>query len=170
MSRESGNRIRVRGHLDVELNDFGRQQAAAVADRISKEKATSAVYSSDLKRAVETAKIIASNCGVPEVIKDPDLREDILENCRGGGEVSTNFINVARLHCRGLASIAAKASLSTNDIPAAILLQQGRDPGLIGERAIVVTHGGVLKALHKRAAPTAVVLRKILNASLNVFH
>ncbi|KAK2992311.1 hypothetical protein RJ640_020304 [Escallonia rubra] len=54
-----------------------------VADRNSKEKATSAVYSSDLKRAVETAKIIARSCGVPEAIKDPDLRERHLGELQG---------------------------------------------------------------------------------------
>ncbi|KAJ0024769.1 hypothetical protein Pint_08849 [Pistacia integerrima] len=58
---------RIQGHLDVELNHVGRQQAAAVANRISKEMKISAVYSSDLKRAMETAHIIANTCGIPEV-------------------------------------------------------------------------------------------------------
>ncbi|XVE96049.1 hypothetical protein REPUB_Repub02eG0187700 [Reevesia pubescens] len=51
------------GHLDVELNEAGRQQAASVADRLSKEPKISAVYSSDLKRALVTAETIAARCG-----------------------------------------------------------------------------------------------------------
>ncbi|KAK4854889.1 hypothetical protein QYF36_002207 [Acer negundo] len=54
------------GHLDVELNDVGRQQAAAVADQLSKEKAISVMYSSDLKQAFETASIIANRPRVVE--------------------------------------------------------------------------------------------------------
>ncbi|GFP96943.1 phosphoglycerate mutase-like protein 4 [Phtheirospermum japonicum] len=50
---------RIQGHLDVDLNDVGRQQAVAVAERLSKEPKISAVYSSDLKRAFYTAEIIA---------------------------------------------------------------------------------------------------------------
>ncbi|KAJ0457661.1 putative phosphoserine phosphatase [Helianthus annuus] len=54
---------RIQGHLDVDLNDVGRQQAVAVAERLSRESKISAIYSSDLKRALETAETIASRCG-----------------------------------------------------------------------------------------------------------
>ncbi|KAF8053261.1 hypothetical protein N665_1442s0010 [Sinapis alba] len=39
----------------IQLNDAGRQQAVRVAERLSKEPKISYVYSSDLKRAFETA-------------------------------------------------------------------------------------------------------------------
>ncbi|KAF3653487.1 putative phosphoglycerate mutase GpmB [Capsicum annuum] len=58
---------RIQGHLDIELNDVGRQQAMAVAARLSKEPRISVIYSSDLKRAHETAEIIARRCGDLEV-------------------------------------------------------------------------------------------------------
>nr|GMD94657.1 phosphoglycerate mutase-like protein 4 isoform X1 [Ipomoea batatas] len=74
---------RIQGHLDVELNDIGRQQAHAVADRLSREPKISVVYSSDLKRAFETAETIASSCGVLEVVKDPELRERHLGDIQG---------------------------------------------------------------------------------------
>ena len=42
--------------------------------------------------------------------------------------------------------------------------------GLIsGERVVVVTHGGVIRALHKRASPNQRA-GKILNTSVNIFH
>ncbi|RYR28515.1 hypothetical protein Ahy_B01g052657 [Arachis hypogaea] len=74
---------RIQGHLDVELNEAGRQQAAAVADRLSREPKISFIYSSDLQRAYETAQIIASRCGGLEVIKDSDLRERHLGDLQG---------------------------------------------------------------------------------------
>ncbi|KAL0343649.1 UNVERIFIED_CONTAM: Phosphoglycerate mutase-like protein 4 [Sesamum angustifolium] len=57
---------RIQGQLDVDLSDIGRKQAFAVADRLSREPKISAVYSSDLKRALDTAEIIAKSCGVLE--------------------------------------------------------------------------------------------------------
>ncbi|CAL1380577.1 unnamed protein product [Linum trigynum] len=55
---------RIQGHVDIDLNEVGRQQQAAlVADRLSKEPEISAVYSSDLKRAFDTAQAIADRCG-----------------------------------------------------------------------------------------------------------
>ncbi len=47
-----------RGRADVELNERGRTQARAVAASL-KERSVAAVYSSPLRRAVETAKAIA---------------------------------------------------------------------------------------------------------------
>lgn len=41
------------------------------------------MYSSDLKRAFETAQIIGSKCGDLEVITDPDLRERHLDDLQG---------------------------------------------------------------------------------------
>lgn len=40
-----------------------------VADRLSKEGKISAIYSSDLKRAFETAQAIATACGGLEVLQ-----------------------------------------------------------------------------------------------------
>ena len=64
---------RAQGHADIDLSDEGRKQAAAVATELAHEE-LSAVYSSDLKRAFDTAKTIADSHGL-EVIVDPDFRE-----------------------------------------------------------------------------------------------
>jgi alpha-ribazole phosphatase len=68
------NRVgRCQGFSDVELNKNGREQIKELAKSL-KDKSISAVYSSDLVRALDTAKAIADyhKLGV-EV--DPDLRE-----------------------------------------------------------------------------------------------
>ncbi|KAL5777850.1 hypothetical protein ACOSP7_010776 [Xanthoceras sorbifolium] len=165
---------RIQGHLDVELNDVGRQQAAAVADRLSKEMAISAVYSSDLKRAFETASIIANRCGVPEVITDPDLRERHLGDLQG-----LQLKEAAEL--KPDAYLASSSSRTDQEIPGggesfeqlyhrctSSLQKIGMKHR--GEQAVVVTHGGVLRAFHKRSAPTEKLPGKILNASVNKFH
>ena len=54
------NRVeRFRGRADLPLNEVGLAQAEAAARRIAATWPASAVYSSPLKRAMETAKIIA---------------------------------------------------------------------------------------------------------------
>ncbi|KAL7245126.1 hypothetical protein ACSBR2_000456 [Camellia fascicularis] len=165
---------RVQGHLDVELNEVGRQQAAAVADRLSKETVISAVYASDLKRALETAHIIASKCGVPEVIQDPNLRERHLGDLQG-------FVFHKAAKLRPDAYLASLSARTDQEIPGGgesldqlfnrcTSSLQSIGMKHTGERVVVVTHGGVIRALHKRAAPTEQLQRKILNASVNIFH
>ncbi|KAF3326658.1 metal-independent phosphoserine phosphatase [Carex littledalei] len=73
----------LQGHLDPELNEIGRQQAAAVANCLSKEPKFNAIYSSDIKRAAETAQIIANQCDLKEVILDQGLRERHLGDLQG---------------------------------------------------------------------------------------
>ena len=64
---------RAQGHADIDLNEDGHKQAAAVATQLAHEH-LDAVFSSDLKRARDTAVAIASAHGL-EVQVDPDLRE-----------------------------------------------------------------------------------------------
>ena len=51
---------KAQGHLDVPLTETGRLQAKAVAERLN-DIEFDAVYSSDLKRAFDTAKAITAN-------------------------------------------------------------------------------------------------------------
>lgn len=63
----------AQGTADIELTEDGRKQAIEIAERLSHEKLT-AVFSSDLKRAMDTAGPIALAHGF-EVIADRRLRE-----------------------------------------------------------------------------------------------
>ncbi len=59
------NRVeRFRGRIDIALNETGLAQAEALAQRLADEPLT-AIYSSPLKRAVETARPIAERLGLP---------------------------------------------------------------------------------------------------------
>ncbi|KAF1872554.1 hypothetical protein Lal_00016856, partial [Lupinus albus] len=165
---------RIQGHLDVELNEAGRQQAASVADRLSREPKISAIYSSDLQRAFETAQTIASRCGGLEVIRDCDLRERHLGDLQGLVSREAAKTN----------PMAYKALISKNEdqeIPgggesivqlydrctSALLRIGGKHKG---ERIVIVTHGGFIRSLYKWACPDGRSAGKIHNTSINVFH
>jgi broad specificity phosphatase PhoE len=64
---------RFQGHTDVPLDDHGRAQAQALAELLRGR--IQAVISSDLARASESARIIATILELPLLALDPDLRE-----------------------------------------------------------------------------------------------
>jgi broad specificity phosphatase PhoE len=64
---------RAQGQADIELNAVGREQVGRLADELS-DVEVAAVYSSDLKRAVDTAAPIAAALGLG-VELDPAFRE-----------------------------------------------------------------------------------------------
>jgi alpha-ribazole phosphatase len=65
--------LRYWGHTDVELSALGIKQAERLRDLLLTEKIDT-IYSSDLKRALTTAEIIASERNT-EVITCPEIRE-----------------------------------------------------------------------------------------------
>lgn len=64
---------RWQGQADPALSERGRSEARAAAPRLI--GAVSRIVASDLRRAVETADIIAKALGVSSVERDPALRE-----------------------------------------------------------------------------------------------
>jgi 2,3-bisphosphoglycerate-dependent phosphoglycerate mutase len=144
---------RIQGQLDIGLNDTGRWQAKRVSEALATEE-ISAVYSSDLGRAHETAQSIAEAAGI-SVVPEEGLRErsfgmfegktfdeihqtwpDHAHNWRKripewqppeGGE------SLLQLRERVTRTIQALAARHT------------------GEQIVVVAHGGVLDTLYRVA-------------------
>jgi broad specificity phosphatase PhoE len=68
------NRVeRFRGRIDLELNQMGQRQALAVARRLSAWQ-IEAIYSSPMKRALQTAQPVAEACGL-----DVAILEEIID-------------------------------------------------------------------------------------------
>jgi phosphoserine phosphatase len=62
---------RFRGRRDVDLSDLGRRQARATAERVAGEWRPSSLYTSPLKRCLQTAEEIGAACRlVPTVLAD----------------------------------------------------------------------------------------------------
>jgi probable phosphoglycerate mutase len=144
---------RIQGQLDIGLNETGRWQARRVGEALAGEAIT-AVYSSDLGRAHQTAQTIAEVTGTP-VVAEEGLRErsfgmfegktfteihetwpDHAQNWRKripewappeGGE---SLLQLRERVTRTMQSLAARHR---------------------GEQIVVVAHGGVLDTLYRVA-------------------
>jgi 2,3-bisphosphoglycerate-dependent phosphoglycerate mutase len=131
---------RWQGWADPPLNDTGRAQAQALAEQL-RDTPFDAVYSSDLRRAHETAEIVAAPHGIP-VVTEQGLREinvgsfsglthtEVME--RFGGE-RTDGETREQHAARVLAAVERIARVH------------------LGERILLVTHGGTIRALHTHA-------------------
>jgi len=56
---------RVQGHLDIALNDAGREQSLRLARALAEREPIDHIYSSDLSRALDTARMVAELTGAP---------------------------------------------------------------------------------------------------------
>jgi broad specificity phosphatase PhoE len=142
---------RWQGHTDVPLNGTGRAQARALARAVGKVKATLAgIVSSDLARASETARIAGAELGVAVAYADRDLRE------RSFGI----FEGLTRDECQRLHADAWRAWVEEREVPGNAETAQVLTARVVAavERAatrvarddaaaLVVTHGGALRAL-----------------------
>ncbi len=64
---------RAQGHIDTPLNENGQQMSLALCNRLADEQIT-AIYTSDLRRAIETAEPLAAAKGL-SIQTDMRLRE-----------------------------------------------------------------------------------------------
>jgi len=133
---------RWQGWADPPLNDTGRAQARELAERL-RDTPFDAVYSSDLRRAHETAEIVAEPHGVP-VIADPRLREVDVGSWSGllHAEIEERYPDGVRPDGETREEHAARVVAAVEEI--------ARDN--LGRRILIVTHGGSIRALHGDAA------------------
>jgi len=66
---------RFQGTSDIDLNEAGRKQAEAIAERIAKGENWDVIISSHLSRAKETAQIIAAKLEDPILLEDKRIME-----------------------------------------------------------------------------------------------
>ena len=79
----------IQGHSDIELNETGRNQAASAGEKLSDHNIDYA-FSSPLKRAVETARLMLDNSNNSQnVSKEITTDERLIEKFFGDFEGST---------------------------------------------------------------------------------
>lgn len=164
---------RLQGHLNSPLNPEGLRQADALASRLAS-VSFQALYSSDLGRALETARRIAARTG-HGVSQDTRLRErglGILEGLTREEALQRHPETFARFSAGGPDYIVPGGeSVEQRLLHAVECLEElgARHPG---ERVVVVTHGGVLGSLFRRCLgipPGTPRAFSVLNASWNQF-
>ena len=133
--------LRIQGSSDTELNEAGRVQARALADELADVPLT-AVYSSDLRRARETAEIVAAGRTL-DVRFDPDLRERSFGSWEGltRAEVAERSPDIEHHDGETDEQVRARVLAAVHRIVRA-------HPG---EDVLVVSHGGALNALWHHA-------------------
>ncbi len=136
---------RWQGWADPPLNETGHAQAKALANQL---RATDfdAVYSSDLQRAFQTAEIVAEPHGA-RVVADAGLREIDVGSWSGltHAELQARFPNGDRPDGETRDEHAARVLAAVERIARA-------HPG---ERILLVTHGGTMRALRGHVSDEA---------------
>jgi broad specificity phosphatase PhoE len=145
------NRIgRWQGHADPPLNEAGRSQAAELAERLAGD-GIAAVYSSDLQRASETARVVAARLGL-DVVEDPGLREIDVGSWSGltRAEVEQRF---PEGYARWLGGEIGHDGETREQLTARVVDAVERIAATHPDGTVlVVTHGGSIRALRRHAA------------------
>ena len=141
---------RWQGHSDRPLTQKGRGQAEALGARLAHID-LDAIYSSDLRRARDTAAVVADSQGL-DVRIEPDLREVDVGSWAGltRAEAEERFPEGFARWTKGYPGWEDGESYEamTDRVIAAVkrIAAEHRD-----ERVLVVSHGGPIRAMHAEA-------------------
>ena len=161
------------GHLDSPLTGRGLAQAKALGQRLAREK-FSVLYSSDLGRAIETAKEIVSVTG-HQIVTDARLRERHLGIFQGlnADEINERYPEERRLmRTSGPGYVIPGGESMIQQVERNVAFFDSLAVRHAGETIVVVTHGGVVSGFfrHTLAIPLDAPRRfEFVNAGLNVF-
>lgn len=157
---------RIQGHLNIDLNDTGRWQAERVGLALAEEP-IQAIYSSDLRRAFETAQAIAmaparQRAQTPSpthVTPHLQLRERHFGHLQGKtwAEIESDYPEECQLwrsrdpHWspvggESLTALRERIQSCVNELASKHL----------GEQIVLVAHGGVMDALYRLATNQAI--------------
>jgi broad specificity phosphatase PhoE len=136
---------RFQGHADPPLNETGRVQAGALAVELAGER-LDAVYSSPLRRAFETAEVVAARHGL-EPLPVEALREVDVGSWQGLTrlEIEARFPEQFQrwlAYEQGWEDGETYDEMGTRVVPALLELAARHR----GERILALTHGGPIRA------------------------
>jgi broad specificity phosphatase PhoE len=152
---------RWQGHTDKPLNDNGREQARALAESL-RTIGLAGVVTSDLQRARETAEIVAGALGLAIDYVDPDLRERTIGVFEG-----LTRAECERLHPEAWAAwterhVPPPGAEGHQSLAERVTAAIGRAAERIAKDdapALLVTHGGAMRAALAHAGHTAPPIR-----------
>jgi broad specificity phosphatase PhoE len=154
---------RIQGHSDVALNEAGLRQARQVAARF-RGKTIHAVYSSDLSRALQTARQIAESAGA-SVSALNTLRERCYGQWEGltYEEIRERFEHQDEMTC----GIETFEGMQQRAVTTLTELAAGHP----GEEIVVVSHGGFINCFlhYVTNGEQGTGVTRIDNTAVNVF-
>jgi len=141
---------RWQGHLDIPLNAAGQEQARLVGEYL-KSQAIDAIYSSDLRRAYDTARSIAHAKGLT-IHKEPRLREINVGVFQG-----LNRAQILEMYAEEFSRWDSDDAYVVEKGESRLILQQRayaawQDIVENGHResVVLVTHGGTMRMLLRK--------------------
>lgn len=149
---------RFQGHIDVPLNKTGQKQALELVPSL-RAQSVEAILSSDLSRAWETARIVASELRIP-MYGDPGLREADLGKAAGllREEIEERFGPAVVHRWKSAlptdADVAYEGGESGRQVTTRVFaVLEGFLINQSYERVGVATHGGVIRRVMQKVLP-----------------
>lgn len=153
----------VQGSSNIPLNKTGREQAAALSERLAAEEGWDLIIASDLERAKETAEIIGARLGIPISHFDARLRE-----MNGGAIEGTTEDERVKKWGAGWRSL--DLGMETREAVAgrgaAALQDIVRD--YPGKRVLAVSHGGLIGLTLQSLLPDQFTKTLLNNTSITI--
>ena len=130
---------KVQGKSNIPLNERGRQQAFALANRLALEESWDFIFSSDLTRAVETTNIISTKLGLSDIYFDERIREIDCGEIEGTNEQDrvSKWGSEWRSLELGMESFEDVSKRGTNFLEEIVEKYKGK-------RILVVSHGAII--------------------------
>ncbi len=143
---------RFQGHSDRPLTPLGQRQAEALATELATVSTLSAVYSSPLRRALDTAAVVAARTGL-EPVAVGELREVDVGSWMGlsRADVEARFPDGFRRWLDGgdgWEDGESYADMSARVLAAILQIGQAHPE----DEVLVVSHGGPIRAIQAAAA------------------
>lgn len=149
---------RWQGSADAPLSALGRRQARAASGRLG---AVDVLVASDLERAVRTALLIGEELGVGPVIIEPGLRERDVGDWTGctRAEIAERWpVELAAFQAGGTTTGDVQPpggeALALVVDRAVSALHRVADAVGAGSDVVVISHGGVIRALERHLGRT----------------
>ncbi|MFA5954482.1 MAG: histidine phosphatase family protein [Patescibacteria group bacterium] len=156
----------LQGHNDTELNKTGIQQAVQLLPTLEKYH-FDVIYSSSLKRAYETAKIISNHFNVPIIISD-HLKEKNFGSLAGKSWQENSEAtgkDLKTIDRRQQYDYSPYGGETAEEVKARVkkFIEEVKISGY--KQPLVISHGGIIRVLR----PYSDEVPKVMNASVHQF-